>query len=77
MMKIPGSESGSGSISQRHESVDHHVPVQDPLDPHVFGLPGPDQDPLVRGMDLDPDLLRIDNREIDPGFESRSIFYKK
>ncbi len=76
-MKIPGSESGSGSISQRQESVDHHVPVQDTLDPYVFGLQDPDQDPLVRGMDLDPDLLKIDNREIDPGFESGSIFYIK
>jgi hypothetical protein len=29
----------------------------DPQDPHVFGLPDPDQDPLVRGTDPDPSLF--------------------
>jgi hypothetical protein len=30
-------------------------PDPDPPDPHVLGLPDPDQDPIVRGMDPDPD----------------------
>jgi hypothetical protein len=32
-------------------------PDPDPPDPHVFGPPGSDPDPLVRGMDPDPSII--------------------
>ncbi len=37
-------------------SVGNSVADPDPPDPHVFGPPDPDLDPLVKGMDPDPDL---------------------
>jgi hypothetical protein len=56
MTKIAGSgsESGSGSISQRHGSEDPDPP-QNVMDPqHWFlGLPDPHPDPLVTSMDPD------------------------
>ncbi len=30
----------------------------DPSDPYVFGLLDPDPDPLVRGMDTDPSIVK-------------------
>jgi hypothetical protein len=40
------------SSDQRRE-IWNRVGDPDPQDPHVFGLPDPD--PLVRGMDPDPE----------------------
>ncbi len=33
-------------------------PNPDPPDPRVLGLLDPDPDPLVRGMDPDPSIIR-------------------
>jgi hypothetical protein len=34
----------------------------DPPDPHIFGPPGPGSDPLVRGIDPDPDPSIIEQK---------------
>jgi hypothetical protein len=34
------------------------IPNPDPPDPRFFGLQDPDPDPLVRGMDPDPEDLK-------------------
>jgi hypothetical protein len=37
-------------------SVADPDPNPDPPDPHVLGLPDPDLNPLVKGMDPDPSI---------------------
>jgi hypothetical protein len=52
-----------------YSSVPDPNPDPDPPDPRFFGLPNPD--PLVRGMDLDPDPA------LDPNLDPFTINNKK
>ncbi len=38
--------------------------VPDPPDPHFLGLPDPDSDPLVRGVDPDPSIILLSSNKI-------------
>ena len=49
----PLSHSVARSVADPDSNPD--PPDPDPPDPHVLGLLDTDQDPLVRGMDPDPD----------------------